>query len=183
MDHQRDEDLMAQVAQGDSGPLEPLVRRHAQPLLTFLVRMIGNHHRAEELFQEVFLAVWVKRRTYQHPRPFRPWLYAIAVNRCRADLRLKTPKPLALIDEGPADDDGPDAALLAAEAAEEVTRAVTKLPHQQRAVVVLRVWQDLSYARIAEIVGCTEATARSHMHLGLAALRATLTPLVSGDKP
>ncbi|MGL4551758.1 MAG: RNA polymerase sigma factor, partial [Gemmataceae bacterium] len=97
-----DEDLMARVAAGDAGRLEPLVRRHAGPLLTFLVRMVGDHHRAEELFQEVFLAVWVKRRTYQPPRPFRPWLYAIAVNRSRADLRLKTPKPLTLLDDGPA---------------------------------------------------------------------------------
>lgn len=179
---QRDEDLMAQVAQGDSAPLGPLVRRHAPGLLTFLVRMVGDRHHAEELFQDVFLSVWRKRHLYQFPRPFRPWLYAIALNRCRAQLRLKTPRPRPLLDEGPAPPHSPDERLIAAETAEEVSRAVTLLPPQQRAVVVLRVWQDLSYARIAEVVGCSEATARSHMHHGLAALREALGPLTTRER-
>jgi RNA polymerase sigma factor (sigma-70 family) len=59
---------------------------------------------------------------------------------------------------------------------------VTRLPPQQRAVVVLRVWEGLPYARIAEIVGRTEATVRSHMHHGLAALRKHLEPLVGAPR-
>src|SRR5947209_15960358 len=92
---ERDEFLMYQVAAGHADGLEPLVRRHAAGLLTFLSRMLGDRHRAEELFQEVFLAVWLKRRQYQYPRPFRPWLYAIARNRCRAVFRLRTPAPVS----------------------------------------------------------------------------------------
>jgi RNA polymerase sigma-70 factor (ECF subfamily) len=53
---------------------------------------------------------------------------------------------------------------------------VAQLPAQQRAVVVLRVWDGLSYAEIAEAVGRTEATVRSHMHHGLTALRKYLEP-------
>jgi len=64
-----DETLMARTADGDRACLELLVRRHATPLLTFLARMAGDRHRGEELFQEVFLAVWVKRRQYQHNLP------------------------------------------------------------------------------------------------------------------
>src|SRR5919199_3630298 len=86
MDRQadRDEWLMAQVANGSRDHLEPLIRRYANPLLTFIQRMIGDRHRSEELFQEVFLAVWTKRRQYQFPRPFRAWLYAIPAHKCRA---------------------------------------------------------------------------------------------------
>lgn len=69
---ERDEWLMAQLALGKRDHLEPLIRRYANPLLTFIQRMIGDRHRSEELFQEVFLAVWVKRRQYQFPRPFTP---------------------------------------------------------------------------------------------------------------
>lgn len=167
-----DETLMARTADGDRACLELLVRRHATPLLTFLARMAGDRHRGEELFQEVFLAVWVKRRQYQHPRPFKPWLYAIAVNKCRAAFRLRPAWSAPLTDDGPAADDAsPADALVAAETADLVVRAVARLPEQQRAVVTLRVWEGLSYARIAEIVDCTEATVRSHMHHGLAALR------------
>ena len=85
----RDEWLMAQVAHGQRDCLETLVRRHATRLLTFIERMAGDRHRAEELFQEVFLAVWVKRRQYQFPRPFKPWLYTIAANRCHAAARAR----------------------------------------------------------------------------------------------
>jgi RNA polymerase sigma-70 factor, ECF subfamily len=167
-----DETLMTRTADGDHACLELLVRRHATPLLTFLVRMTGDRHRGEELFQEVFLAVWVKRRSYQHPRPFKPWLYAIALNKCRAVFRLRPLRMAPLADDGPASDDAaPADALMAAETADLVSRAVARLPDQQRAVVTLRVWESLSYARIAEIVECSEATVRSHMHHGLAALR------------
>jgi RNA polymerase sigma-70 factor (ECF subfamily) len=174
---ERDESLMQLVAAGRADLLEWLVRRHAAGLLTFLARMLGDRHRAEEQFQEVFLAVWLKRRQYQYPRPFRPWLYAIALNRCRAVFRLRTPAPLSLTESPAGDDASPADQVIAEETADLVSRAVTRLPPQQRAVVVLRIWQGLSYARIAEVVGCTEGTVRSHMHRGLAALREALQPL------
>ena len=182
MDHgsERDEWLMAQVTFGRAELYEALIRRHAMGLLTFLTRMVGDRHRAEELFQEVFLAVWLKRDQYQHPRPFRPWLYTIALNRCRADFRLKKPAPLPLVRVDPAGDEvTPDEQAVTAETADLVSRAVTRLPPQQRAVVVLRIWQGLPYARIAEMVGCTEGTVRSHMHHALQALRPELEPHVS----
>jgi len=172
-----DETLMARAADGDRACLELLVRRHATPLLTFLARLSGDRHRAEELFQEVFLAVWVKRRLYQHPRPFKPWLYAIALNKHRAAYRGRPAPSAPLTEGGPADEAGsPVDAVTAAETADIVGRAVARLPEQQRAVVTLRVWEGLPYARIAEIVECSEATVRSHMHHGLAALRKQLEP-------
>src|SRR5580700_4725651 len=82
-----DESLMAEVGKGKREAMEVLVRRFATPLLTFIERMVGDRHQAEELFQDVFLAVWVHRGSYQHPRPFRAWLYSIALNKCRTLLR------------------------------------------------------------------------------------------------
>ena len=66
--------------------------------------------------------------------------------------------------------------LVATEAAALVSAAVTRLPPQQRAVVVLRVWEGMSYAEIAEALGRSEGTVRSHMHHALAALREYLEP-------
>ena len=173
----RDEFLMARVQHGQPELLERLLRRHASPLLTFLQRMTGDRHRGEELFQEVFLAVWRKRHQYDYPRPFKPWLYAIALNKCREAFRARS-LPATSLDktDAAAPEAGPADALIAAETAELVSRAVTRLPERQRAVVVLRVWEDLPYARIAEILDSTEATVRSHMHHGLATLRKYLEP-------
>src|SRR6516165_12125036 len=92
----RDEYLMARVQHGQPELLERLLRRHATPLLTFLQRMTGDAHRGEELFQEVFLAVWCKRHQYEYPRPFKAWLYAIALNKCRQAFRSRPPPALPL---------------------------------------------------------------------------------------
>jgi RNA polymerase sigma-70 factor (ECF subfamily) len=181
MKQERDEWLMAQVALGQRDHLEPLIRRYASPLLTFLQRMSGDRHRSEELFQEVFLTVWVKRRQYQFPRPFKAWLYAIAANKCRASYRSRSARPLAALQENPAADPvaselSPADSAIATETSTLVAHAVTRLPQQQRMVVVLRIWEGLSYGEIAEAAGRTEATVRSHMHHGLAALRKFLEP-------
>lgn len=180
MDDDSDECLMARLGRDRPELLEVLLRRYATPLLTFILRMVGDHHRGEELFQEVFLAVWLKRRQYRYPRPFKPWLYAIALNKCRAWFRGRSHIPLSLDKEDKKTPvspiDSPAEAAIATETSVLVRRAVGQLPPQQRAVVVLRVWEHLSYREIAESLGCTEATARSHMHHGLAALRELLQP-------
>jgi RNA polymerase sigma-70 factor (ECF subfamily) len=179
----RDESLMMRVAAGERNALEPLVRRHATRLLSFLRRMTGDLHASEELFQDVFLAVWTKRHQYEAPRPFRSWLYAIALNRCRAAFRRPAPPSVSLDGEAapspPAPDASPADTAIATETAALVAGAVTLLPPQQRAVVVLRVWEQLSYAEIGDVLCCSEATARSHMHHGLAALRRYLEPRMS----
>src|SRR5437762_11445485 len=100
--HDQDEWLMAQVAQGRRELLEPLLRRYASPLLTFIRRMVGDQHRSEELFQEVFLAVWAKRHQYQFPRPFKAWLYGIAANKCRAEYRAHPAREMLPLDDGSA---------------------------------------------------------------------------------
>ncbi len=175
-----DEWLMSQVASDRRDCLAPLVRRHASPLLTYIRRMVGCEHRSEELFQEIFLQVWVKRRTYQYPRAFRPWLYAIATNHCRASFRKAKLPSVELNEALPgspvAKEPTPDDTAVASETATLVAGAVAELPDQQRSVVVLRVWNQLSYAEISTIVGCNEDTARSHMSHGLKALRKQLEP-------
>jgi RNA polymerase sigma-70 factor, ECF subfamily len=179
--HEGDEWLMAQVANGKREHLEPLIRRYANPLLTFIRRMVGDQHRSEELFQDVFLTVWVKRRQYQLPRPFKSWLFAIAVNKCRASFRGQAlPAFLAMADDLPTPpathEPSPVEKMVATETAALVANAVELLPPQQRAVVVLRVWDGLSYAEIAQVVGRSEGTVRSNMHHGLAAMRKYLEP-------
>lgn len=170
-----DERVMAEVAAGRADRLEVLVRRHATPLLTFLHRLVGDRHRAEDLFQEVFLAVWTHRGRYQVGRPFKPWLYAIALNRCRSHLRGRREPAVGLDAEQLVGPGGtPDSGVTRVETAQVVLRAVQRLPTQQRLVVSLRVWQDLPYAEIAEVLRLSEATVRSHMHHALAALRREL---------
>ena len=179
-DRVSDEELMVRVAAGNRDAMDPLVRRYASPLLTFIRRMIGNWHRGEELFQEVFLDVWRHRRRYEYPRPFRAWLFGIAVNKCRADFRQYSPAAALDIDEpqaGPtAGGSSPVEAAIASETATLVAQAVATLPPGQRAVLVLRVWNGQGYAEIAATLGLTESTTRSQMFHAVAAIRRHLEP-------
>ena len=181
-----DEWLMGQVARGNREHLETLVRRYASGLLTYIHRMVGDRHRAEELFQDVFLAVWEKRKTYRFPRTFRSWLFSIATNRCRQAFR-QSPSVTVV----PLQDSGgqmpksgaptPVQSAVATETAQLVAQAVACLPPGQRTVVVLRNWNGLSYAEIAQIVGRSEGTVRSHMHHALAGIRKYLEPRLIAD--
>ena len=175
-----DEQLMAQVANDHREPLGILLRRYGGPLLTFIQRMLGDRHRSEELFQEVFLAVWINRRKYEFPRPFRAWLFGIALNKCRGEFRAERPRAVSFSEQAyygatpqPA---GPDDAAIAVETASIVQTAVMRLPEQQRLVVVLRVWNGLSYTEIADVMQRAESTVRSEMFHGLASLRKYLEP-------
>ncbi len=179
-DRAKDEDLMMRVAAGNREAMGPLVRRYASPLLTFIRRMTGDWHRAEELFQEAFLAVWQHRRRYEYPRPFRPWLFGIAVNKCRAEFR-KRPGVAELLQDWldvptAACDPTPVEAAIAVETATLVAQAVATLPPKQRTVLVLRVWNGMEYAEIAEALERTESTIRSQMFHALAAMRRYLEP-------
>jgi RNA polymerase sigma-70 factor (ECF subfamily) len=173
-----DEWLMSQVALGKREPLGTLLRRYANSLLTFIHRMNGDRHRDEELFQEVFLAVWVHSRRYQYPRPFKAWLFGIAVNKCRASYRRHEPEtaPPELVVARASVDPSPAEAAIAAETAAMVEQAVARLPTAQRAVVVLRIWNGMSYAEIAQTVERTEDTVRSNMFHALNAMRRYLEP-------
>ena len=175
-----DEQLMAQVALDKREPLGTLLRRYASPLLTFIQRSIGDRHRSEELFQEVFLAVWTERKRYQFPRPFRSWLFGIAVHKCRNEFRGHRSFVLTLNEQMPfplaVSAGGPDEAAVATETATIVQTAVSRLPDQQRQVVVLRLWNGLSYFEIANIMERAESSVRSEMFHALASLRKFLEP-------
>ncbi len=130
-----DEGLMLRVVRGQRECLSPLIRRHASGLLTYIQRMIGDRHRSEELFQEVFLAVWSKRGQYKFPRPFRAWLFGIATNRCRSEFRKARPETYSFADGQPllaiAADPSPLDTAIATETSAIVAHAVASLPPKQ----------------------------------------------------
>lgn len=169
-----DELLMAQVAKGRGESLEPLVRRYTVPLVSFLHRMTGKYDRAEDLFQETFLAVWRKRATYQFPRPFKPWVYAVALNTCRAEFRGREDFEMLPTDVAVSDPSDPVEKSIATETSTRIAKVIELMPPIQRAVVAMRIWDGLGYPEIAEAIGRSEATVRSHMSHGLAELRKAL---------
>ena len=149
--------------------------------------MTGDHHRSEELFQDVFLTLWVQRHDYEyHYARFRAWLFGIASNKCRTDVRSRQRRRETIDVEqlrtAAQPGNSPPEAIVATETATIVEQAVLQLPDLQRQIVVLRVWNGLSYQAISHIVCRTEGTVRSHMFHAVNMMRKYLEPrLREGD--
>src|ERR1019366_8168155 len=73
-----DEDLVRAWQRGDVEALESIVQRYHAPLIAHLYRVLSDIHLAEDLAQETFIRLIRDAQSYRNPRPFRPWLYAIA---------------------------------------------------------------------------------------------------------
>jgi RNA polymerase sigma-70 factor (ECF subfamily) len=171
-----DEWLMREVAHGHREHLEALVQRYATPLMRFVSRMVTDRHRSEELIQETFLAVWKHRDQYSSVLRFRPWLYQIAANKCREAHRRRGPHVVVIVEslDDPsvvAQQPGPAESAVATESAIMVLEAIACLPDQQRAVLVMRFWNERPFQEIARALGCSTSTARSHLYHALATMR------------
>jgi RNA polymerase sigma-70 factor (ECF subfamily) len=168
-----DSELMAAAQRGQSKAFGTLVERYAPALLGFVSGLTQQRQRAEEIVQDAFLQVWQTRQKFDVTRPFKPWLYRIALNRWRAVTRHahdEAPAPLDL----EAVNGSPVRSLLEAEQNALVRAAVARLPLTPRTVVMLRIWEEMAYSEIAALLNIPEGTARSHMHHALAILREQL---------
>ena len=175
-----DEQLMEAVTQGDVAALRPLVERHHSPLLGFLYRMVGgDRHLAEDLVQETFLRL-IRQRTYAAGRPFKPWLYAIAANLARDHFRSRSAPPsaseldvLRLIDPAP----GPESTAITSDSGRVVMSTLMRLPHEYRATILLRYFEDLSLSDIATATNVPLGTVKSRLSVGTRKLRELLSNL------
>jgi RNA polymerase sigma factor (sigma-70 family) len=149
-----DEELVARVRGGDAAAFEAVYDRYHRPLLGFCRHMLSSQPEAEDALQHVFIAAHRTLRGDERPIQLKPWLYAVAGNRCRSVLRARREHvPLDAVRE-------PATAGLAM--AEEVERRedlkhlladVAGLPEDQRAALVLAELGDLSHDEIAATLG------------------------------
>jgi RNA polymerase sigma factor (sigma-70 family) len=184
-----DEDLMLAYAGGDSAAFERLYDRHEAPVYRFLLRSVGNRAAAEELLQEVWLAVVRNAGRYRPQALFRTWLYRIARTRLIDHWRARDPAILLSLDAPAASNaDGCDVLLGDTIAADEsqqplaqalaraqalaLVGAVEALPPAQREVFLLHAQGDLTLAQIAEVTGAGFETAKSRLRYALDKLRA-----------
>jgi RNA polymerase sigma-70 factor, ECF subfamily len=139
-------------------------RRHYAEIYRFVRRRTGDHHRAEELTQQVFADAAAALRA--DGRPPIAWLYAVARRRFADAARRNARAPAAL--------DAPAVADYGPRLVDALRAALERLPEAQREVVVLKLWRGAPFAEIARLLGVSEEAARMRFSRGLAALRAVL---------
>lgn len=181
-----DEELLAAYQQGDTGAFELLLRRHRAPLFTFLLRMLGDKERAEDLAQETFLRIVKSAQEWERRARFQTWLYTIARNLCvDAGRRDRFRRTGSLDQTGPDDEPPlvetvPGREIDPARGAESarlrpvLQEALMSLPAEQREVFVLREQAGLPFKEIAQAVGVNENTVKSRMRYALEGLRKAL---------
>jgi RNA polymerase sigma-70 factor (ECF subfamily) len=179
-----DEDLMLNALRGDRLAVAELAERYHRPLFAYLYRLVdGNRAVAEDLLQDTFMRLLLPH-TYSAARRVKPWLYAIATNlardRYRALVRRRADTDLGRA-ECMADDSDLSDRVIQAEQERVVRDAIRSLGHEQRAAILLRFYQGLSLAEIAEVLDLPLGTVKSRLSIGTRRLRNLLDPWRQGS--
>lgn len=188
-----DEQAMWRVQmQDDAEAFAELMRRWERPIQNLCTRMTGDRHRGEDLAQETFLRIYMRRKEYQPSSKFSTYLWRVALNVCYDELRkrkrhressLDQVESLDAMDELPDGTPATSTWIEAEERATEVRAALQQLAEPYRAVVVLRHYEDLKFREIAEVLAIPEGTVKSRMAEAMTQLSKILrTAAIAADK-
>jgi len=165
---QTEESVLIEAAKaGDQEAFRQIVERYQGAVHNLAYRMLGTPEEAEDAAQEIFVRIYRQLGRYDSERKFSTWTLAIATNYCIDQLRRRRMQfvPLEnIIPWARARDSGPEGEALSGESRDEMQRLLKRLPEKYRAPLVLRYWEDLSCAEIAEILGVPEGTIKTQIH-------------------
>ncbi len=171
-----DEDLLARLLKGEEEAFTSLYRRRQSSVYRFALQMSGSEAMAEDVTQEVFLALLVDGKGYDPGRgTLAAYLYGIARNKVLRFLERQGPSALHEAHAEPASAErGPLEELAGKQSVQAVRLAILALPLHYREVVVLCELHEMSYEQAAEALGCAVGTVRSRLHRGRSLLEEKL---------
>lgn len=177
-------DLLTKAQGGNLFAFEEIVARYQRRVYGTAFRIVRRHDVADDVAQETFVRAYQALATFDSSRPFGPWVCRIAanlaINHVRSPRAREEPLPETHTQE-PAPT-GPLDALLDGEARRVLDQALLTLPGEQRAVFVLRVFEELSYKEIAEALGIQMGTVMSRLARARERLREALRPYLAGSE-
>lgn len=161
--------LVLRCQAGDEGAFEELVARYHPRLRYYLRRILSRPDHADDVFQEVWLAVFRALPRLADPAALAAWLYRIARDKAAVQWRARPPERLLevsdLVEEPSQNNE------FCQEDAQEVHASLEQLGPEQREVLVLRFLEDMTYEQIAKVTGCPIGTVRSRLYYAKSALR------------
>ncbi len=191
-----DEDLMARVAEDDERAFTELVRRFQGRVMNLIGRVLNDRNGADDLAQEVFVRVYVHRRNYRRGSKFSTWLFTIAANLAKNEIRRRVRRrnwfSLDALTEVLQDSlpqladraEGRETVLEREQLQGEVGRAIATVPEKYRLALVLRDIEGLAYEEIADVLGVPGGTVRSRINRARSMLKRKLQPLLrKQDEP
>jgi RNA polymerase sigma-70 factor (ECF subfamily) len=185
--------LVQRAADGDAEAFDALVLRHQDRVFSLVCRLVGCPHEAEDVTQEAFLRAHRALGSFRQGAAFSTWLYRIAVNCCHSQgrkakrrqqvegVRLsgnaqdddQTPAHLEPVDDGAL----PHELLAKTEAQQRLHQELARLSEDYRTILLLRDFDGLDYAAIAEVLGISRAAVKSRLHRARVELASRLDDL------
>lgn len=169
-----DKALLEDLINGDMEAFEFIVNRYKDRLMNFVFRFIGDYDVAEDIVQETFLRVFRKRRDYKAIANFSTWIFTIAGNLAKSEIRRQKrwrflsldwtnenmEKGIELPDSGKLPDDIADEQITDT----KIQKAIDSLPIRYKEAIILRDVQGLSYQQISQILECPVGTVKSRVN-------------------
>jgi RNA polymerase sigma-70 factor (ECF subfamily) len=175
-----DSQLIKAYNAGDAAALEELVNRYKDRVYTSIFFLVKDKYLAEDLFQDVFIKIidTIRNNRYNDEGKFLSWAMRIAHNLCVDHFRRVKRSPSIINAEGKDvfewlhfSDENAEGGLMRRQSHDRVQRMLELLPEEQKEVIVLRHYGNLSFKEIAEVTNCSINTALGRMRYGLINLR------------
>jgi RNA polymerase sigma-70 factor (ECF subfamily) len=161
---------------GDPKGAEALLEQHQREVYNVALRMLGEPSAAEDAAQDAFLRAFSRLDLYREGEPFGAWLHGIVRNRCLDILRSRA-RAGAVYPLLPAAQPDAESDAIRNLEAQGVRRALSRLPSRDRALLVLRYWEDRPMEEVARSLGMTDGAARVALHRARRALAGELSTM------
>jgi RNA polymerase sigma factor (sigma-70 family) len=179
-----DQQLIKNYQEGNENALSELVNRYKEKIYTSIYLLVKDKYLAEDIFQEVFIRIidTLREGRYTDEGKFLPWAMRIGHNLCVDHFRkvkrgpaIKTSDDHDIFEVLNVSEPGADHKIMKNQTYDKVRKMLDMLPEDQREVIILRHYADLSFKEIAELTKCSINTALGRMRYGLINLRRMMT--------
>ena len=162
MDSTIEQQLIEELQRGSDRALAVVYQEFSQGVFAYCLKILADRQLAEDVVQETFLKVRQHAQSIQRNESFKSWIFRIARNEALMQLRKKRWDG-QVEDESVWSEETPYKQFVAQERSEIVNRLLDSLKHEYREVLVLRVYEDMSYTEIASVTGATESSVKSRI--------------------
>ncbi len=179
-----DDQIIERTLAGETDAFSLIVQRWERPIYGLSLRMLGRDEDAQDVCQETFLAAFRNLRKFRGDAKFSSWLYRIALNACHSRLRKQGGVQEKSIDQEDADGNKYEIAdsdteflperLQRDQRAAMVRKALQALPPEMRQVIIMKEYEELTFAEIAEVLQLPVSTVKSRLYTGLQQMRTRL---------
>jgi RNA polymerase sigma-70 factor (ECF subfamily) len=183
-----DEELMADVAKANVKSFNVIFNRYYKQIFNFVKKNVPDHKTAEDITQEVFLRIFKSAARFDPERKFSSWIYKIAFNEVKRYYSKAAARRTSSINEpidsvwGGAERSeileykgaGPELSTESESRMQQIKKLIATLPEKQKTVVILKVYQELTFEEIAQVLDCPLSTVLSRMRYAVRRMQRAL---------